>query len=316
MKISDLFYYKYGVNLELINCEETLDKANSVNFVARTSQNNGVVARVRLIENLLPQKAGTLSLAVSGSVLSCFVQTEDYYSGRDLYVLTPKIDLTLEQKLFYATAINKNKYRYNFGRAANKTFPDINIPTIEECNNFIGKIKIKKIKTKNSNNKNIDLNTANWHDFLISDLFDVLGTKTTKLEILEQYGNGAYPYVTTQATNNGVAGFYNYYTEEGNVLTIDSAVLGYCTYQKNNFSASDHVEKLIPKFKMNKYIALFIVTLLNQEIYRYSYGRKSNQIKIRNTIIKLPKKIENGLYVPDWQFMERYIKSLPFADRI
>lgn len=124
MKIKDLFYYKNGVNLELMNCQENPDKdKDSVNFVARTSMNNGVVARVKIIEGLTPQKAGTLSLAVSGSVLSCFVQTEDYYSGRDLYVLTPKINLTLEQKLFYAMCINKNAYRYSYGRAANKTFP-------------------------------------------------------------------------------------------------------------------------------------------------------------------------------------------------
>lgn len=109
MKIKDLFDYKYGVNLELLNCQETFVNDNSsVNFVARTSLNNGVVSRVKLIDGLLPQKAGTLSLAVSGSVLSCFVQTEDYYSGRDLYVLTPKINLSLEQKLFYSMCINKN----------------------------------------------------------------------------------------------------------------------------------------------------------------------------------------------------------------
>lgn len=248
MTIKDLFSYKYGVNLELINCDVTTDKKNSVNFVARTSQNNGVVARVCRIEKMQPQKAGTLSLAVSGSVLSCFVQTEDYYSGRDLYVLTPKIELTLEQKLFYAMCISKNKYRYSFGRAANKTFPNIDIPTLIECNNFIGNSKITPLKTTKQKNNVVEIDTSKWEDFSLSDLFNVSGTKTTKIEALELLGKGVYPYVTTQSSDNGIAGFYNHYTESGNVLTIDSAVLGYCAYQKSNFSASDHVEKLIPKF--------------------------------------------------------------------
>ena len=65
------------------------------------------------------------------------------------------------------------------------------------------------------------------------------GSETTPLLELEEYGYGEYPYVTTQATNNGVEGLYNYYTEEGGVLTVDSAVLGYCSYQSYNFSASD-----------------------------------------------------------------------------
>ncbi|HRI29394.1 MAG TPA: N-6 DNA methylase, partial [Chitinophagales bacterium] len=93
---------------------------------------------------------------------------------------------------------------------------------------------------------NIDLQPTTWQPFKISELFAISGTKTTSVLELEEFGIGQYPYVTTQATNNGVENFYDYYTETGNVLTIDSAVIGYCTYQPTNFSASDHVEKLVP----------------------------------------------------------------------
>ena len=126
---------------------------------------------------------------------------------------------------------------------------------------------------------------------------------------LEEYGKGQYPYVTTQATNNGVEGFYNYYSEDGNVLTVDSAVLGYCAYQALPFSASDHVEKLIPKFKMNKYMAIFLVTVLNLEQYRYNYGRKCSQTRMKEISIKLPTR--NG--EPDFEFMENYVKSLAYS---
>jgi type I restriction enzyme M protein len=156
------------------------------------------------------------------------------------------------------------------------------------------------------------LNIKNWNEFDINRLFSVEGSKTTSILELEEYGKGKYPYVTTQATNNGVAGFFNYYTEEGNVLTIDSAVIGYTAYQPLPFSASDHVEKLMPKFKMNKYIALFLVTILNLEQYRYNYGRKSSQTRIKKLKIKLPAK--NG--EPDFEYMENYIKGLPYSSSI
>ncbi|MCL2540263.1 MAG: restriction endonuclease subunit S [Firmicutes bacterium] len=311
MKVKDLFDLKYGVNLELMRCEETT-APDGINFVARTSQNNGVVARVKLIDGVEPQKAGTLSCATSGSVLSTFVQLEPYYSGRDLYVLTPKIELSFEQKLFYAMVINQNAYRYSYGRAANKTLPEIDLPSLEECNKVIGAYKVEKVNSK-INKQILDTNTTQWEEFLVNDLFKVTGTKTTKIEDLQNYGKGKYPYVTTQAGNNGIEGFYNFSTEKGNVLTIDSAVLGSCAYQEEDFSASDHVEKLTPKFNMTKYIALFFVTLFNQECYRYSYGRKSNQIKIRNTILKLPVDKDKK---PDWLYMENYIKSLPYADLV
>lgn len=312
MKISDMFSLNYGVNLELLRCEETAD-SDGVNFVARTSQNNGVVAKVRKIEGIIPQKAGTLSCATSGSVLSTFVQDEPYYSGRDLYVLTPKVELTKEQKMFYAMVITQNKYRYSYGRAANKTLKNIEIPSLDECNAIIGDYKINPIKTVFNSKNSLVLNVQEWKEFLISDLFKVTGSKTTKLDDLKSYGPGDYPYVTTQAVNNGIAGYYNFSTEKGNVLTIDSAVLGFCAFQEINFSASDHVEKLSPNFKMNKYIALFFATILNAEQYKYSYGRKANQIKIRNTFIRLPVTIDG---TPDLQFMEDYIKTLPYSDII
>lgn len=157
------------------------------------------------------------------------------------------------------------------------------------------------------------LNTQDWKWFNYTDLFMISGSKTTPIDELETYGKGKNPYVTTQAVNNGVGGFYNYSTEKGGVLTVDSAVLGFCSYQENDFSASDHVEVLTPLFEMNKYIALFLVTLINKEQYRYSYGRKCSQIKLRNSKIKLPVTPSGE---PDWRFMEDYIKSLPFSRNI
>ena len=131
MKISDLFDVKYGVNLELMTCERTSDNdINSVNFVARTSKNNGVTAVVKRIEGVEPQAAGTLSCAGGGSVLETFVQTKPYYSGRDLYVLIPKFEMTLAEKLYYCMCIKANAYKYNYGRQANKTLRDIEIPEI------------------------------------------------------------------------------------------------------------------------------------------------------------------------------------------
>ncbi len=156
----------------------------------------------------------------------------------------------------------------------------------------------------------IALNTEHWQWFPLTDLFDITGSKTTPIGDLKLAGEGDDPYVTTQATNNGVAGFYRIATEDGGVLTVDSAVLGYCAYQKDPFSASDHVEKLIPKFEMNAYIALFLVTLLNIEQYRYNYGRKCSQTRLKASKIKLPVAERE---TPDYDFMEEYIKGQPFS---
>ena len=163
--------------------------------------------------------------------------------------------------------------------------------------------------------KPFNYNTDDWGSFLLSDerLFRIKGSQTTPVTELELFGEGDYPYVTTQATNNGVKGFYNYYTEKGGCFTIDSAVKGFCSWHEEDFSASDHVEKLIPRFKCNNYIAMFIVTIINLEQYRYNYGLKCNQTRIKSMRIKLP---VDASGTPDWQFMEDYIKSLPYSKNI
>lgn len=124
--IKELFTVKYGVNLELLNCTIVEDDVDDyVNFVARTSENNGVVAKVKKIDDVTPQPAGTITCAGGGSVLSTFVQKEDFYSGRDLYTLTPINEMSIYTKLFCITIIKANKYKFNYGRQANKHLPDL-----------------------------------------------------------------------------------------------------------------------------------------------------------------------------------------------
>jgi type I restriction enzyme M protein len=159
----------------------------------------------------------------------------------------------------------------------------------------------------------MELKVAGWKEFLFEDLFEITGSKTTSIHDLEDYGEGKYPFVTTQATNNGIEGFYDCHTEAENVLTVDSAVFGFCAYQPLSFTASDHVEKLIPKFILNRYLALFLTTIINNEQYRYNYGRKASQTRLKERSIKLPATTQGQ---PDWQFMENYIKSLPYSSSI
>ncbi len=182
--------------------------------------------------------------------------------------------------------------------------------TVLNYSSFLFQNKLScSVSNEAVDNKPIELDTSTWQSFELKTLFKITGSKTTPVLELEEHGNGKYPYVTTQAINNGVESFYDYYTEEGNVLTVDSAVLGYCSYQPLPFSASDHVEKLMPKFSMNKYVALFLVTVINLEQYRYNYGIKCSQTRMKKAHIKLPSKDSD----PDYEFMEQYIKSLPYS---
>ncbi len=125
VSVSSIFNVRYGLNLELNSMK--LDP-HGINFVSRTARNNGVSAKVSLVPGLTPLPAGLLTVAGGGSVLETFVQPEPFYSGRDLYYLVPPKDMTLEEKLYYCMVIRANRYRFNYGRQANRTLREIQIP--------------------------------------------------------------------------------------------------------------------------------------------------------------------------------------------
>lgn len=197
MRLEELFDVKYGVNLELANCQR-VDSKDGINFVARTSANNGVVAKVAKIEGIEPQAAGTLSCAAGGSVLSTFLQMEPYYSGRDLYVLTPKREMTIEEKLYWCMVIKANAYRFNYGRQANRTLKDLELPDLVP--NWVNKQKIEHISTEiDSLVKDIDV--TQWKDYKMESLFKfVKGKRLTKADMIP----GNVNFLGAISENNGV----------------------------------------------------------------------------------------------------------------
>lgn len=312
MKVKDLFTVKYGVNLELMTLETVPDNdADGVNFVARTAINNGVVARVRKIYGIEPQPAGILSCAGGGSVLSTFVQTQPFYSGRDLYTLTPKKEMPLHEKLYWCMCIRANAYKYTYGRQANKTLKDIELPySVPE---WVYSTHIEPIKTAVKPVGVALRSVEQWGTFLIGTGNDKLFTCSTTKSMIETE-KGKYPYVTRSALNNGVSDYVSnadYVLNKGNCITI-GAEGKVAFYQDKDFIAGVKVYTLRHK-SLNQYNAAFICTLLNRQLYKYSYGRARILSKIKEEIIKLPITADGS---PDWNYMEQYIKSLPYSDRI
>jgi hypothetical protein len=82
-------------------------------------------------------------------------------------------------------------------------------------------------------------------------------------------------------------------------------------YQEKDFTCSHDINPLYVKSReLNKYIATFLITLIEQEKYRRTYGRKRRPARMPASIIKLP---VDSLWNPDRKFMEEYIKSLPYS---
>ncbi|MDR3306080.1 MAG: restriction endonuclease subunit S [Endomicrobium sp.] len=301
----------------------------NVAYISSSAVNNGLDNYITPPE-YMPIYKNKLTLSNSGSVGCLFYHNYEFVASDHVTVIWLKYyELNKYIALFLKPIFEKIRYKYNFGREINdKRLQNekLYLPTDKSGNpnwqymeDYIKslrcKVKFKPIKTNvaiTKQNKKID--TSNWTGFTVSDLFEVIGTKTTlKYDLDTIYGYGEHPYITTRATNNGVTGFYDYKTEQGNVLVADSAVTGFVSFQDKEFTASDHVELLKPKFALNKYIAMFLTTMFMKGAYKYAYGRKFNQDRIKSTILLLPVDEQGS---PDWKYMEDYIKSLPYSSNI
>ncbi|MBR2898866.1 MAG: restriction endonuclease subunit S [Fibrobacter sp.] len=313
----EIFDVWYGVNLEVVNSEVV---PVGIPFVSRQSVNNGVVCHVKRINNIEPNPSHTLSIAVSGSVLSTFYHDYEYYSGRDIYVAKPKIDLTKEEMLYYCYVIEQNKYKYNYGRGANKTFKNILVPSKDEIPHYVNQKEVNvPFVSKSLLQNKLNFNVNEWKWFVLKDWFDEpykanAYNSQDLIPCIEK--DVAIAHITRTDENNGCKDFVVNESfgsiEEPNAITIGDTTAT-IFYQEKEFICSDHMVILRSKY-LNKYTGLFIVTMLNKERFRYNYGRAYNKGIIANTKIKLPAvKIAPNKYEPDWQFMEDYIKSLPYS---
>jgi hypothetical protein len=97
----------------------------------------------------------------------------------------------------------------------------------------------------------------------------------------------------------------------GSITVANDGSVGSTFYQPRVFSASYKVNVIrLKEGILDKYLAMFLITLIEREKYRYAYGRKFGLERMKQTKIKLP---VTPVGSPDWQWMEEYIRGLPYS---
>lgn len=308
MTISDLFEIEYPKTL--VFSEMTVDK-KGINFVSSQDKNNGVVTKVAIRDGVKKYPAGIITVPLKGSVLMAHVQSEECYVAHQIAVLTPRRQMELGEKLYYCLCIQKNAYRFNYGRQADRTIGEIALP--DTVPDWVKKKKIQAITTGNHpDNLKSDIN--DWTEYKMKDLFEFSkGKRLTKADMIP----GNVNFLGAISENNGVRQkIETDITWKGNCITVNyNGSVGEAFYQEQPFWASDDVNVLYAKdfWNMNKYNAMFLITVIKANRYRFNYGRKWTMDKMKETVIKLP---SGAGGMPDFTYMEEYIKKLSYADRI
>jgi hypothetical protein len=316
-KINDLFVLDYGHSLELNRLTKS-DGPEAVNFVGRAARNNGVTARVKVIQGLEPRPAGTITVALNGQGGAgvAFLQPFPFYSGFHIMVLTPKAPMTEQEKLWWVMCITANRFRFGFGRQANRTLKDLKVPSASRTPQWVGRADPNRFEGAGAAATSSIVTLpplSTWQTYRLKDLFDLRkGQRLTKASMLP----GETPYIGASDTRNGITAFVGQPAiHGGGTISVSyNGSVAEAFFQPVPYWATDDVNVLYPNgFVLGASEALFICAVIRLEKYRFNYGRKWHLERMRETLIRLPA-VADG--TPDWSTMRRYIDSLPYSSSI
>ena len=165
-----------------------------------------------------------------------------------------------------------------------------------------------------SGSPEMPLNTDRWKSFRLGGKDSILfaiskGCRLTKADQRE----GQFNYVGASAFNNGITnhiGNDDELCEAGTISVCYNGSIGEAFYQDEPYWATDDVNVLQPKFRLTPYIAIFIATVIKNESVRYAFNNKWTKELMEQSEILLPAKSDG---TPNFDFMEQYIKSLPYS---
>ncbi len=305
-------------------------------YIGAIDSNNGVANH---ISQTPIHKGNTISLSYNGSVGEAIYQPEPYWATDDVNALYSKYEGFNEPiGLFIAATIRQEKYRFSYGRKwtldnmniteiclpvkhnadgsiffdeTKKYSDDGYVPDWQFMEDYIKSLHHKPLTTKNKSGQVPDLNVQDWKEFSLYDYFDVI---PGKYHYPEEYEEGTTPYYSASNENNGIGSYIDLEADfEGNKVVTGKVG---CTafYAPEAFCATSDVNIFCPRFNMSPYVGLFVATVVNySENYKWAYGRQCRVGNSKRIKIKLPVDANGN---PDWQFMEDYIKALPYGDRV
>lgn len=164
-----------------------------------------------------------------------------------------------------------------------------------------------------------------WKEFKFTDIFNIKCGFYNKKPNSEK--NGKIPFIGATEYNNGITEFYSYENIlntsktgkepnesierkifPGNCLCVtNNGSVGFAYYQKIPFTCTHDVNPLYLKdYKLNKYIAMFLIATIEKQRVCFMYARKWRPCRMVKSKLLLPVNLKGE---PDYKFMEEYIKE-------
>lgn len=160
-------------------------------------------------------------------------------------------------------------------------------------------------------------------EFIFSDLF-TSQTGDTDIQKKDINGNGCY-VVSAGLSNHGIIGKTDRKAKviKKNTITVD--MFGNAFYRDTEYKMVTHarVFALSPKFEMTEGSGLYVASCMSYLTKKFAYSNMCSWNKIQDLPICLPIQTDDSGkpvidagktyspkgYIPDWEYMEKYIKA-------
>lgn len=306
-----------------------LDEGEDILYVGAKKENNGAMRMVAKNDELVTEGNCIIFICDGeGSVGYSLYMNEDFIGSTTLSVARND-HLNPYNAMFLVTILDKERPKYSFGRKYRKNLEKTNIklpadkdgnPDWDYMESYIKKVGIEPLVSKNEKKPKPNIFSTKEQYFELEKVFDdFLPAKGTTTD--ELLPGDDIPYIGAKKENSGLMEMVaregnEQFISEGNCIVfvqLGEGSAGYTTYQNGDFIGMNGKVCCGISSKLNKYNAMYLVTILDKERPKFSFGRSWTGDRLKKTRIKLPATDKGEI---DWEFMEKVIRQLKYSDFI
>ena len=274
---------------------------------------------------LYPKDTLYVSTNGQGSHTYSYVSVSDFVPNSDVAVLIPLDEMSLEEKLYYAFCITKNRFKFSYGRKPKgDKLKGIMLPARSEVPAFIKGVFEERVSNELLNSVDFSAltdkatDTSHFSDIVpLSELFDVENgvAATGLIRSAERKSENWIPFIRpSYRQSTSIDAYVNKYlvpqekVYPKGTLYVSTNGQGSHTYSYvsvSEFVPNSDVAVLKPKRPMTLREKLFYAMCISRNRFKFSYGRKPKGDKLEG--IMLPKSI--GEHYNELNLTE-YLKNL------
>lgn len=333
-KIGDLFNLKKCK----CGCAGDLTDGNETLYIGAKKSHNGFMKEVMIEDSLMSDGNCIVFICDGEGSVGYTIYMDRDFIGSTTLMAGHNSHLNEYNGLFLVTVFDLEKVRYSYGRKYVPTLSNTIVklpadgngePDWDFMEKYMKSLRNNSLVTKNKI-KNAEISAENWKYFKFRDIFVIKKGFYNKKP--EHTCEGNIPFLGASCTNNGVTENYSLEEIESSTKTGDgknaplneklfpknavcvtnNGSVGFAYFQDKEFTCSHDVNPLYKKNgEFNKYTGLFIASVIMKDRYRWCYGRKWRPERMVYSKIKLPCTKDGE---PDWDFMEEFIKKIPYSD--